>query len=109
MEPKHTLLGIASFVLSVLTGACAFGLFVIAVIVHGLSHGDYHPRRAAEIIFGLCLLALFSTNLVALGLGIAGLAQSDRKKLFAMLGTAFAAVQILGTILLAIASAHHAL
>jgi hypothetical protein len=48
----------------------------------------------------LFIFALLVVDIVALGLGIAGLIQKKRKKLFAILGTVFAAATILGILFL---------
>ncbi|MDX9980739.1 MAG: hypothetical protein RBU25_12010 [Lentisphaeria bacterium] len=47
------------------------------------------------LIIGMMLL-----DLVALGLGIGGLIQKDRKKVFAILGTIFSGLTIGGVLLL---------
>ena len=107
MENKHTKLGIASFALSVLTGACSFGLIVIVALARAMHDGDEHSARAAKIILAVLLFGLFASNLIALGLGIAGLNQPERKKLFALLGTVFASAQIVLTILFVLATTRH--
>ena len=59
-------------------------------------------QSAVAITVGLLLFAFLFVALAALGLGIAGLVQRDRKKTFAILGTVFSALTILGTISLVI-------
>jgi hypothetical protein len=105
MESKHTWLGIASFVLSMLTGASTCGLFALVAIGRAAGHVAQHDHKVAQVILAICLILLVLTNLLALGLGIAGLAQTERKRLFAVLGTVFASLQIAGMLLL-IAGSH---
>jgi len=45
-------------------------------------------------------MTLLGTSVIAIGLGIAGLIQKERKKIFAILGTVFATGAILITIVL---------
>ena len=44
-------------------------------------------------------------SLVALGLGIGGLTEKDQKKLYAILGTVFSVVTLVGTIFLVLLGA----
>lgn len=71
----HSRLGVASFVLALITGLLfAYTLSLAATVEEGdLTAGD------------LGLACIFMT-LVALGLGIAGLVRRQRKRLFAILG-----------------------
>jgi hypothetical protein len=98
MEQKHTKLGIASFALSLLAGFGMFTLIAIAAILGRIRHWDHDVREVAQFLGAVCLLALVTTNIAAVGLGIAGLAQADRKKVFAILGTVFAALQLVLTV-----------
>ncbi len=76
MELKHSELGIASFSINIVSGF---------VTIFAWSHMWY---------FFYFFLGILFTSLVALGLGIGGLRQKDRKKLFAILGTIFSAFLI---------------
>ena len=51
---------------------------------------------------GFFLLAFLGVALVSLGLGIGGLLQKKRKKIFAILGTVFSSVSLVSTIFLMI-------
>lgn len=101
MEQKHSGLGIASFLISLMAGFGLLATIVAALVVRSVltrhTHGD--EVHVARMVFVVLLLGLILLDLVALGLGIAGLAQAERKKLFAILGTAFAAIPILFGIL----------
>ncbi|WP_028453247.1 hypothetical protein [Chitinilyticum aquatile] len=101
-EQKHSGLGIASFVTSVVTAGLIFLMFIIAGVMESTTPGGIDENSPAAIIVGLCILGLLALDLLAVGLGIGGLVQSEHKKLFAALGTAFAGITLLGTILLII-------
>lgn len=99
MEPmKNSGLGIASFITSILSGILIFILIVVAGIMETSTPGGINEQSPQAIIVGLFILAFSFLCLVALGLGIAGLIQKNRKKLFAVLGTVFSTVTILGVI-----------
>ena len=97
-EQPHSGLGIASFILSIVSGVLIFLLVVVAGVIEATTPGGMDEESAVAVMVGLCLFALLFVSLVALVLGIAGLVQQDRKKIFAILGTVFSAVTILGTI-----------
>lgn len=98
MEQKHSGLGIASFVTSIVSGILIFILVVIASVMYASTPNGIDEKSAGAVVVGLCLFAFMFATLVALGLGIGGLLQKDRKRIFALLGTIFSAVTILGTV-----------
>jgi hypothetical protein len=98
MEPKHSGLGIASTVLSVLIGIAIFALVVIAGVLHTTTPGGLTETSPAAIIVGLGIIGGIILDIVALGLGIAGLTQQNRQKIFPILGTLFSSLTLLGTI-----------
>ncbi|MFM1770045.1 MAG: hypothetical protein RJA22_2574 [Verrucomicrobiota bacterium] len=51
-------------------------------------------------MLGLGIIAFGGTSLIALALGIAGLVQRDRKKIFPILGTVISALMLLGVLFL---------
>lgn len=95
---KHSGLGIASFVTSLASGIMIFLLIIIAAVMKTSAPESMDGKSAGATIVGLLLFAFIGTSLVALGLGIGGLLKKDRKKIFAILGTVFSAVAIVGTI-----------
>jgi len=97
-EQKHSGLGIASFITSIVSGILIFLLIVIAGVMVTSTPGGMNEESAGAMMVGLFLFAFLGAALVALGLGIGGLIQKERKKILAMLGTVFAAVSIVGTI-----------
>ena len=106
MEKKHTRLGVASFALAVFAALGSMGMIVFAGIVKEAVRGDPHDYPVVRILFFLGMFAMFVMNLGSLGLGIAGLMQTEQKKVFAVLGTVFASMQVLGVMLVVLASAN---
>jgi hypothetical protein len=84
---RHSHLGIASFVLSFFPGVLLVGIDRLVSYLISLQ-----PPGADEVgcAFGMAALAVLTvlSELVALGLGIAGALQRHRRKMFAFLGVA---------------------
>lgn len=95
---KHSGLGVASFVTSMISGLSIFVLIAIAGVMEASTPGGLDENSAAAMVVGLVLFLFIGLSLVALGLGIAGLMQKDRKKIFAVLGTVFSAVAMVCTV-----------
>lgn len=102
MEKKHSGLGISSFVISIITGVLMFVLIVVAGLMEVSTPGGIDENSASAMLVGLFMIALIIVDLVAVGLGIAGLAQRDRSRVFAVLGLVFGAFTITGTVALSI-------
>ena len=100
IEPKYSGLGIASCIISIVVGLFIFVLFVVAGVMEASTPDGIDESSPIAVALGTCILGALVVDLVALGLGIAGLVQQDRNKLFAILGTVFSAATILGTIAL---------
>jgi hypothetical protein len=95
----HSGLGIASFIISL----CADILLVLLLGVLGVLQsrpGGLDENSAAANTMGLGLLLTTLALTVALGLGIAALAQPGRNKVYGVLGTVFAATGLAGTVLM---------
>lgn len=97
-ELKHSGLGVASFITSLVSGVLIFLLIALAGVMEATTPGGINEESASAILVGLFLFAFLFVALVALGLGIGGLLQKDRKKVFAVLGTLFSSVTIVGTL-----------
>ncbi|HLU13523.1 MAG TPA: hypothetical protein VKZ64_06150 [Arenimonas sp.] len=97
MEAKHSGLGIASFIISLVAGLAILIAIVIAGIMEANTPGGIDENSPEAILLGLVLIGMMFLDLVALGLGIGALFQRDRKKIFAILGTIFSGVVVLGT------------
>jgi len=101
-EKKHSGFGIASFITSIVSGLLIFLLIVVAGVMETSTPGGIDEESAGAVMVGLFLFAFLGAALVALGLGIAGLLQKERKKIFAILGTVFSAVSLVVTIFIMI-------
>lgn len=98
IEAKHSGLGIASFVLSIVSLVLIFGLLIVAGVLEATTPGGMNEESVEAIVVGLLLFAFIGTALIATGLGIAGLCQKQRKKIFAILGTIFSLVTVVSTV-----------
>jgi len=99
-EQRHSGLGIASFITGITSAVLMFLLIVVAGALEASTPGGMNEESAAAVIVGLFLILFMLTSVLALGLGIAGLFQRERKKVFPILGTVFSSFTVLGTILL---------
>ena len=97
-EQRHSGLGIASFITSIVSGILIFLLVVILGVMEVSTPGGVDEKSAGAVMAGLFLFAFLGASLLAFVLGIVGLMQKDRKKVFAILGTVFSAVSLVITI-----------
>lgn len=91
--PKHSKLGIISFVLSIvsLVLVCLFFVFAYMLGSNTLSSGS----GTTVVGWGfICLIGI--ANLTGVGLGIAALTQKVQSKIFGILGLVFNALILLG-------------
>ncbi len=95
---RHSGLGIASFVISLLAGLIIFFTVIVAAVVVRQQGGQGDPQSPALIVVGLVTFLFLFLALVGLVLGITGAVQAQRKKLFAWLGICLNAFVLLGTI-----------
>ncbi|WP_243892398.1 hypothetical protein [Shewanella algae] len=98
MQLKHSGPGIASFVTSILSGIALFITFIVAGTLETTTPGGMDENSMEAVLVGLMIIFMMLVCLVSLGLGIGGLVQKDRQKIFAILGTTFSGLIILGTI-----------
>ena len=101
-ERKSSGLGISSFVLAILSGISAMVLIGVAGYIEASTPGGMDEESPAAILVGLCLFAIVGMCLLGFCLGIAALFQSNRSKVFAILGLLFSLVVILGIVGLAV-------
>ncbi len=92
---NHSALGIASFCVSIAAGCLLFALVVVAGILNG-QRTPGERTYPGQMIVGLVVIFLMGAELVAVGLGIAAICQSRKKRLFGILGLVFSGATILG-------------
>jgi hypothetical protein len=73
-----------------------FAMIAVATYFAAQNPEQFNEESPQAIIVGLGIFAGMGLAVIGLGLGIAGLAQSNRIKLFAILGLIFNAVVFLG-------------
>lgn len=76
---------------------CLFAVVVAAGILQGQVARGTSEESTLYFVVGLFTLLFMLLAFVALCLGIAGLLQRNRRKVFAVLGTLFSALSLLGT------------
>jgi hypothetical protein len=102
IRPKHSGVGIASCIISI---TCAFLLFmfiVMAGVMEVSTPGGINEESIEAVILGMLILGVLAVTFIGLILGIIGLFQYNRKKLFAILGTAISTLALIvtGTLML---------
>ena len=102
VKSKHSGFGVASFIISILAGLLMFLIFVIATIIQVSTPGGMDRQSIQAMLVGLSIIALLFFDIVAVVLGIVGLFQKKRKKLFAVLGIIFSSATVISMILLII-------
>lgn len=95
-DKKFSGLGIASFVISIVATVLLFLLFIIAGIIEVSTPGGVDESSATAVIIGFFLITFMFVLIAALGLGIGGIFQKGRKKIFAILGVIFSALTFIG-------------
>ena len=73
-------------------------LFVVAGTIEVNSPGGMDEDSTEAALIGVSLFAIGGAHLIGLALGFAGVFQSNRKKLFAILGLILNSMVVLGTI-----------
>ena len=99
-EVKNSGLGVASLII----GSVAFVLFVALFVIIGImeSSNQILPKVGAvgTALMGLMIFILSLSSLLAIGLGIGGLMQNERKKNFSIWGIVVSIVPVAVTIYL---------
>lgn len=95
--PAQSGLGIASLILSILSALAIFALVVLAGMMEAATPGGLDENSTEAMLVGLLLFAFVGAALLALGLGIGGLVQSNRRKTLAIIGTVVSTCTLLGS------------
>ncbi len=100
MDQKHSGIGIASFIISTVVGLLAFLLIIVAGVMEASTPGGIDENSSSAVVVGLLIIGVLGIDVVALGLGIGGLMQKDRRKIFSVLGVVFSTTTVVGIILM---------
>ena len=101
MNVKHSGPGIASLLLSVISGVLLIALIVVMMVVEESTPGALTEDSPEMEMVGFSFLGCYAGFLLALVLAFVGLLQTNRKKEFAILGMVCSASALVGlTILL---------
>jgi ABC-type transport system involved in multi-copper enzyme maturation permease subunit len=98
-ELKHSKLGVASFVISLVS---AIALFIVILIAGYLSATGKNEDSVEVVFVGLGIIFFSGISFIAFILGIAALFQENVQKLFAAIGILFSSLTLLGVIFLMI-------
>lgn len=95
---KSSGLGIASFVIALLAGSIVFSIVIYGIVMEVRAPGWIDEETPDEMILALLVFGSLALSCVGLVLGITGLVQIGRSKVFPVLGVGFNAIIILGVI-----------
>ena len=99
MERKgQSKLGIASLLISIITVIGLFIIFLIAGFIESNTYGGMDEESAGAIILGLLLFGFGFLDLLAIGLGIAGIFQKTRERITAIIGTIISSATLIITV-----------
>ena len=91
-------LGIASLLISILTAIGLFISFIIAGVMESNTYGGMDEESAGAIILGLSIFGFGFLDLLAIGLGIAGIFQKTRERITAIIGTIISSATLIITV-----------
>ena len=89
-------LGIASFIIAVAVGFGMALLVVYAGVVEASTPGGMNEQSTMAMLIGFGALGGMAAAVLGIVLGIGGLVQRDRKRLFAVLGLVLNGLTIVG-------------
>ena len=91
-------LGIASLLISIFTAIGLFIVFLVAGVMESNTFGGIDEESAGAIILGLFIFAFGFLDLLAIGLGIAGIFQKTRDRITAIIGTIISSAKLIITL-----------
>jgi|JI9StandDraft_1071089.scaffolds.fasta_scaffold00278_6 hypothetical protein len=98
MKSQFSILGIISFVVGLLTVIGLFGLLVLAGILSLASDGEIDENSPVALILGLVLIGSIIPSLIGIVCGVVGLFETNKNRVFAILGIALSSLGILALI-----------
>ena len=91
-------LGIAALLISIFTAIGLFIVFLIAGVMESNTYGGLDEESAVAIILGLFIFGFGFLDLLAVGLGIAGIFQKTRDRITAIIGTIISSATLIITL-----------
>ena len=91
-------LGIAALLISIITAIGLFIVFLIAGVMESNTYGGIDEESAGAIILGLFIFGFVFLDLLAVGLGIAGIFQKTRERITAIIGTILSSATLIITL-----------
>jgi len=91
-------LGIASLLISIFTAIGLFLVVLIASVMDSNTYGGIDEESAGAIILGLFIIGFGFLDLLAIGLGIAGIFQNIRRRATAIIGTIISSATLIITV-----------
>ena len=91
-------LGIAALLISIFTAVSLFILFIIAGVMESNTYGGLDEESAGAIILGLFMFGFIFLDVLALGLGIAGIFQERKERITAIIGTIISSATLIITV-----------
>lgn len=98
LKLPHSKLGVASFVMILISGVIMLGLVFYAAYLELNTEGGIDEESTEAVLVGLGIIVLLGSFVVSLGLGIAGICQKNVQKVFSILGVIFSSVALLGVV-----------
>ena len=97
-ERKNSVLGIISTAIGIVTGASIFTLFIVAGYLEISTPGGVKEDSPILVVVGLVAIGMMLMLLIEIILGVVGIFQSNKKKIFSVLGLIINLMILLGTI-----------
>ena len=91
-------LGNASLLISIFAGIGLFIVFIIAGVMESNTYGGIDEESAGAIILGLFIFGFGFLDILAIGLGIAGIFQKTKERITAIIGTIVSSATIIITV-----------
>lgn len=97
LEQKHSGIGIASFIISIVVGCLMLTVIGIGSVfaAHRVPGERTYP---GQTLVGLAIIFLAAVDVIAIGLAIAALCQSGKNRLFGILGLVFSGMTVIGVL-----------
>ena len=95
VEQKHSQLGIASFIISLLAAAALCATLVFALLLPNFLDTGVRSTGLINSMVGIVYCGFVLLDFVGIGLGIAGMLEKNRKPVFAILGIVFSSATVL--------------